>query len=61
MLTVVVPTIGAAFAPDVQALVVWRFSVLPVATTFRRAHLVDPEHPCYAGDLGIGNRAGSPA
>src|SRR5947209_5137064 len=27
---------------------------LPVATTFRRAHLVDPEHPCYAGDLGIG-------
>jgi acetolactate synthase-1/2/3 large subunit len=27
---------------------------LPVATTFRRAHLIDPEHPCYAGDLGIG-------
>jgi acetolactate synthase I/II/III large subunit len=27
---------------------------LPLATTFRRAHLVDPEHPCYAGDLGIG-------
>ena len=27
---------------------------LPVATTFRRAHLFDPEHPCYAGDLGIG-------
>src|SRR6185369_15045427 len=27
---------------------------LPVATTFRRAHLVAPEHPCYAGDLGIG-------
>jgi len=25
MLAVVVPTIGAAFAPDVQALVVWRF------------------------------------
>jgi acetolactate synthase-1/2/3 large subunit len=27
---------------------------LPVATTFRRAHLFDPLHPCYAGDLGIG-------
>ena len=27
---------------------------LPVATTFRRAHLFSPEHPCYAGDLGIG-------
>jgi acetolactate synthase I/II/III large subunit len=27
---------------------------LPVATTFRRAHLFDPYHPCYAGDLGIG-------
>src|SRR5947209_13751779 len=25
MLAMVVPTIGAAFAPDVQALVVWRF------------------------------------
>jgi acetolactate synthase-1/2/3 large subunit len=34
-----------------------RFSArfaLPVATTFRRAHLFDPTHPCYAGDLGIG-------
>jgi acetolactate synthase I/II/III large subunit len=27
---------------------------LPIATTFRRAHLFDPHHPCYAGDLGIG-------
>src|SRR6185295_3151754 len=27
---------------------------LPVATSFRRAHLFDPEHPCYAGDFGIG-------
>ena len=27
---------------------------LPVATSFRRAHLLDPAHPCYAGDLGIG-------
>jgi acetolactate synthase-1/2/3 large subunit len=28
--------------------------MLPVATTFRRAHLFDAFHPCYAGDLGIG-------
>ena len=28
--------------------------MLPVATTFRRAHLFDPFHSCYAGDLGIG-------
>ncbi len=28
--------------------------VLPVATTFRRGHLFDALHPCYAGDLGIG-------
>ena len=27
---------------------------LPVATTFRAAHLFDALHPCYAGDLGIG-------
>jgi len=27
---------------------------LPVATTFRRSHLFDQLHPCYAGDLGIG-------
>ncbi len=30
-----------------------RFAV-PVATTFRRSHLMDALHPCYAGDLGIG-------
>jgi acetolactate synthase I/II/III large subunit len=30
-----------------------RFS-LPVATTFRRSHLFDALHDCYAGDLGIG-------
>jgi acetolactate synthase-1/2/3 large subunit len=30
-----------------------RFAV-PVATTFRRAHLFDALHPCYAGDFGIG-------
>ncbi|MCC7348492.1 MAG: thiamine pyrophosphate-binding protein [Variibacter sp.] len=27
---------------------------LPISTSFRRAHLIDPQHPCYAGDLGIG-------
>ena len=27
---------------------------LPIATTFRRGHLFDALHPCYAGDLGIG-------
>jgi acetolactate synthase-1/2/3 large subunit len=27
---------------------------LPVATTFRRTHLFDPLHPCYAGELGNG-------
>jgi acetolactate synthase I/II/III large subunit len=27
---------------------------LPVATTFRRGHLFDQTHPCYAGDVGIG-------
>jgi acetolactate synthase I/II/III large subunit len=27
---------------------------LPVSTTFRRGHLFDQAHPCYAGDLGIG-------
>ncbi|HZP68669.1 MAG TPA: thiamine pyrophosphate-binding protein [Pseudolabrys sp.] len=27
---------------------------LPVATTFRRGHLIDALHPCYAGDFGIG-------
>src|SRR6187551_845856 len=27
---------------------------LPVATTFRRGHLVDAMHPSYAGDFGIG-------
>jgi acetolactate synthase-1/2/3 large subunit len=27
---------------------------LPVATTFRRGHLFDHTHACYAGDMGIG-------
>src|SRR3984885_5656245 len=28
--------------------------LLPVATTFRRGHLFDQTHACYAGDLGLG-------
>jgi acetolactate synthase-1/2/3 large subunit len=27
---------------------------LPVATSYRRSHLFDPMHRCYAGDLGLG-------
>jgi acetolactate synthase-1/2/3 large subunit len=27
---------------------------LPVATSYRRSHLFDPHHRCYAGDLGLG-------
>src|SRR5262249_8275967 len=27
---------------------------LPLCTSFRRLHLFDALHPCYAGDLGIG-------
>jgi acetolactate synthase-1/2/3 large subunit len=30
-----------------------RFAI-PVATTFRRTHLIDTEHPSYAGDVGLG-------
>ncbi|HJT43823.1 MAG TPA: thiamine pyrophosphate-binding protein [Rhizomicrobium sp.] len=33
-----------------------RFGV-PVCTSFRRAHLFDPLHPNYAGDLGLGANA----
>src|SRR5436190_14743855 len=47
---------GSRWAP-VACAAVARFAerfALPVATTFRRAHLFDPGHPCYAGDLGIG-------
>src|SRR5262249_3399045 len=41
----------AAF--DTLARFAERFA-LPVATTFRRGHLFDALHPCFAGDLGIG-------
>jgi acetolactate synthase I/II/III large subunit len=47
---------GSRWSPSASA-AVERFAerfALPVATTFRRAHLFDPDHPCYAGDLGIG-------
>src|ERR1700737_785958 len=47
---------GRRWAPAAAAAVA-RFAercALPIATTFRRAHLFDPHHPCYAGDLGIG-------
>jgi acetolactate synthase I/II/III large subunit len=27
---------------------------MPITTSYRRLHLFDPLHPCYAGDLGIG-------
>jgi acetolactate synthase I/II/III large subunit len=40
-------------ASDSVARFAQRFS-LPVCTTFRRLHLFDALHPCYAGDLGIG-------
>src|ERR671915_237037 len=30
-----------------------RFDV-PVVTSFRRTHLFDALHPCFAGDLGVG-------
>ena len=47
---------GSRWSPAASAAVA-RFAerfALPVATTFRRAHLFAPMHPCYAGDLGIG-------
>ena len=47
---------GSRWSPSACA-AVGRFAerfALPVATTFRRAHLIDPAHPSYAGDLGIG-------
>jgi len=47
---------GSGWSTDAHAAVA-RFAerfALPVATTFRRGHLFDALHPCYAGDLGIG-------
>jgi acetolactate synthase-1/2/3 large subunit len=47
---------GSRWSPD-ACVALARFAekfALPVATTFRRGHLFDALHPCYAGDLGIG-------
>jgi acetolactate synthase-1/2/3 large subunit len=49
--------IGGSRWSDSASAAVMRFAerfALPVATTFRRGHLFDALHPCYAGDLGIG-------
>ena len=49
--------LGGSRWSQAAAAAVSRFAerfALPVATTFRRAHLFDPDHLSYAGDLGIG-------
>ena len=49
--------LGGSRWSQTAAAAVTRFAerfALPVATTFRRAHVFDPDHACYAGDLGIG-------
>ena len=49
--------IGGSRWSETACASVMRFAerfALPVATTFRRAHLFDCQHPCYAGDIGIG-------
>src|SRR2546423_6978123 len=57
MLAVVVPTIGAAFAPDVQALVAWRFIqglLLPPIFAVTVAYIGDEWPPAQvAGVAGI--------
>src|SRR5437660_1419437 len=57
MLAVVVPTIGAAFAPDVQALVAWRFAqglLLPPIFAVTVAYIGDEWPPAQvAGVAGI--------
>jgi acetolactate synthase-1/2/3 large subunit len=41
--------------PALTALSGWiARSGIPVALTFRRKDLIDNDHPCYAGDLGLG-------
>jgi acetolactate synthase I/II/III large subunit len=40
-------------ACDAVARFAQKYSI-PVCTTFRRGHLFDQTHPCYAGDVGIG-------
>src|SRR5215813_10427827 len=49
--------VGGSRWSEAACAAVMRFAerfALPVATTFRRGHLFDGLHPCYAGDLGIG-------
>jgi acetolactate synthase-1/2/3 large subunit len=52
-----VALIGGSRWTEQATITMMRFAerfALPVATTFRRGHLFDALHPCYAGDLGIG-------
>jgi acetolactate synthase-1/2/3 large subunit len=52
-----VALIGGSRWTEQAAAALMRFAerfALPVATTFRRGHLFDALHPCYAGDFGIG-------
>ncbi len=52
-----VALIGGSRWSEAATAALMRFAerfALPVATTFRRGHLFDALHPCYAGDLGIG-------
>jgi len=49
--------LGGSRWSETACAAVMRFAerfALPVATTFRRTHLFDALHPCFAGDLGIG-------
>jgi acetolactate synthase-1/2/3 large subunit len=49
--------IGGSRWSEAASAAMMRFAerfALPVATTFRRQHLFDALHPCYAGDFGIG-------
>ncbi len=42
-------------APALDALAIWAGeAALPIALSFRRKDLLDNDHPCYAGDLGLG-------
>jgi acetolactate synthase-1/2/3 large subunit len=52
-----VAIVGGSRWSDAARTSLMRFAerfALPLATTFRRGHLVDALHPSYAGDLGIG-------
>ena len=52
-----VVVLGGSRWSDAACAAVGRFAhrfAIPVATSFRRGHLFDALHECYAGDLGIG-------